>query len=55
MNPSLSSVDQKSKELGIRAARVYFDDIRKNNGIPKINEVILETELMTRQSSMRKY
>ncbi|MDI9863399.1 LacI family DNA-binding transcriptional regulator [Flectobacillus sp. DC10W] len=54
MNPSLSSVDQKSKELGIRAARVYFDDIRKNNGIPKINEVILETELMTRQSSIRR-
>jgi LacI family transcriptional regulator len=54
MNPSLSSVDQKSKELGIRAARVYFDDIRKNNGVPKIDEVILETELMTRQSSMRR-
>jgi LacI family transcriptional regulator len=64
IKPSLSSVDQKSKELGKRAANVYFERILKNKaGKGNKKEVnkkesskseIIKSEIIARESSIRK-
>jgi len=55
IRPSLSSVDQKSKELGKRAAGIYFEIILKDkNPHLKEKEVIIKSEIIIRESSMRK-
>lgn len=56
IRPSLSSVDQKSKELGKHAARIYFDTILNNNNniAPvAIAEEIIQSEIVVRESSKR--
>jgi DNA-binding LacI/PurR family transcriptional regulator len=54
-NPSLSSVDQNSKELGKHAARIYFEKIFKGIDIPPMQqEETITTRIMARNSSTRK-
>lgn len=69
IKPSLSSVDQKSKELGRHAANVYFEKILKyKSGKASKKDVakkdtskknfekseVITSEIITRQSSIRK-
>ena len=53
IKPSLSSVDQKSRQLGRRAANVYFQQLinTKIDSIP--SEIIVEAEILWRDSSRR--
>ena len=63
IRPSLSSVDQKSKELGRHAAYVYFEKILKSKSAkPNKKETskkvltkseVIESEIIVRQSSIR--
>ncbi len=53
-NPTLSSVDQKSKELGRRAANLYFEKILKGKGESCTDKKeIIKSEIIIRQSSLR--
>jgi DNA-binding LacI/PurR family transcriptional regulator len=52
IKPALSSVDQHSKELGRKAANLYFEQILKNHSTI-IEKVIIESEVLARESSMR--
>jgi DNA-binding LacI/PurR family transcriptional regulator len=55
LKPTLSSVDQKSKELGKHAANIYFKNILKNenaNLLPNKKEIV-KSEIIFRQSSQR--
>lgn len=64
IRPSLSSVDQKSKELGRYAANVYFEKILKyksSKGVKKetnkkdlTKSEVIKSEIIARQSSNRK-
>jgi LacI family transcriptional regulator len=63
IKPSLSSVDQKSKELGRHAANVYFEKLLKNKSSKsskkeiKQNDIkseIVKSEIIVRESSVRK-
>jgi len=63
MNPALSSVDQKSKELGRHAANVYFEKILKNKSgkankkeaskSGAIKNEIIKSEIIVRKSSIK--
>lgn len=54
ITPSLSSVDQKSKELGKAAARIYFENVLKGNPIlSKDQEEVIKSQIIVRQSSLR--
>ena len=54
IKPTLSSVDQKSKELGRHTANVYFKNILKHKGEPAVyKKEIIKTEIIIRQSSQR--
>jgi LacI family transcriptional regulator len=56
IEPSLSSVDQKSKEMGAHAANLYFDKIlqRQDKNSPiSFREEIIKTEIIVRDSSIR--
>ena len=55
IQPSLSSVDQKSKEMGERAANLYFKKIlnRKDNNHTSFRQEIIKSEIIIRDSSMR--
>jgi DNA-binding LacI/PurR family transcriptional regulator len=54
IKPTLSSVDQKSKELGRQAANLYFESILKNTSIVPMNKTeIICSEIIKRQSSGR--
>ena len=52
-SPALSSVDQKSKELGYFAANLYFKKGGSNEAEDNSQEKIIETELIFRTSSLR--
>jgi DNA-binding LacI/PurR family transcriptional regulator len=64
LRPSLSSVDQKSKELGRHAANVYFEKVLKNKGSKTSKKdksrkeisksEVIKSEIIVRQSSIRK-
>ena len=55
VKPTLSTVDQKSKELGKHAANLYFDNILKGNGSSiKNKSEIVQSEIIIRQSSQKK-
>ena len=54
IKPALSSVDQRSKELGKQAANLYFKKIRnKNEDHPTDKNIIIESQIIIRQSSVR--
>lgn len=54
IKPSLSSIDQKSKELGRRAAQLYFErKTRKSADLSIIREEVIQGDLIIRESSMR--
>ena len=54
LKPALSSVDQKSKELGKAAARIYFENksTKKSEPVDYKQEVI-KSEIIIRQSSLK--
>lgn len=56
VEPALSSVDQKSKELGKEAANLYFQTIlKKDRKIPDdFKEVIIKMEVISRMSTDKK-
>ena len=54
IKPSLSSVDQKSKEMGKHAAKIYFENILRGSGsFIKNHEEIIKAEIIVRKSSIR--
>ena len=55
ITPTLSSVNQKSKELGQHAAKIYFDVILKNKG-PQLTkyEEIIKSEVIIRESTKKR-
>ena len=54
IKPSLSSVDQKSKELGKQAAKIYFQTMLKGKDpVIKNHELVIKSEIILRQSSIR--
>jgi len=55
IQPSLSSVDQKNKEMGEHTANLYFKNIlhRNDNTPPFFREEIIKCEIIIRKSSMR--
>ena len=54
IKPALSSVDQKGKELGKRAANLYFEKILKKAGdLSTSKKEIVKSEIIIRQSSSR--
>lgn len=54
IKPALSSVDQKAKELGKHAAKLYFDIIKKGKSLPASNKTeIITSEIIIRSSSQR--
>lgn len=55
LKPSLSSVDQRSKEVGKRAAQIYFErKAQKKVGPQELLEETITSELLIRKSSQRK-
>ena len=55
IRPALSSVDQKSKELGKRAANLYFQQLIKPSLESATNkQEIIKSEIIVRESSSRK-
>jgi DNA-binding LacI/PurR family transcriptional regulator len=55
IKPTLSSVDQKSKELGKHAANLYFKNLLKEDKdeLPADKKEIINSEIIIRQSSLR--
>ena len=54
IKPALSSVDQRSKELGKQAANLYFKKIRSKNEDPAADKrIIIESQIIIRESSIR--
>lgn len=54
IQPSLSSVDQRSKDLGKQAARIYFDLLlNKDNELSDPEEQIIRSEILIRDSSVK--
>jgi len=53
IKPSLSSVDQKSRQLGRRAANVYFEELINNKTESIPSEIIVEAEILWRDSSKK--
>ena len=54
IKPSLSSVDQKSKDLGKIAAKIYFEEIKKGAGSKiKAQAKVVKCEIIVRDSSKR--
>ena len=51
LSPSLSSVDQKSKELGYQAANLYLT--RPADLLPEPEHILIECELVLRASSQK--
>ena len=52
IQPTLSSVDQKSKELGKRTASLYFENILNSEALTN-KKVVVKSEMIIRQSTMR--
>lgn len=56
VKPSLSSVDQRSKEVGKRAAQLYFEWLAIKKTAPKaFREEIITSELLIRDSSNKAF
>ncbi|WP_207422503.1 LacI family DNA-binding transcriptional regulator [Desertivirga brevis] len=53
IEPAISSIDQKSEELGYQAAKVYFEELLKKSEQKEPSKKIVECELMIRKSSQR--
>ena len=54
INPTLSSIDQKSKELGKCTANLYFKNILPGNVVAEEDKIkMISSEIITRQSSSR--
>ena len=54
LKPTLSSVDQKSKELGKHAANIYFKNLlKKTDDLPADKKEIINSEIIIRQSSQK--
>lgn len=55
VKPSLSSVDQRSKEVGKRAAQIYFERLAyKKTARPELQEEVIISDLLIRESARRK-
>ncbi len=50
-SPTISTVDQKSLEMGTKAAKLIFDKIKNKSLITEIEKIILKPELIIRESS----
>jgi DNA-binding LacI/PurR family transcriptional regulator len=53
IRPSLSSIDQQSKQLGRRTAEIYFDRIYKHKEIPEFETIIIPSKIEIRESSTK--
>lgn len=52
--PQLSTIDQKSKEMGRAAAEIFFELIENGNKSGIVKKVVLKPELIIRSSSLKK-
>lgn len=55
ISPSLSSVDQHSKEMGQSAARLFLEQVAGSYKDVRPKRIVLPPDLYIRQSSMRKH
>ncbi len=55
IKPALSSIDQKSKEMGKCAANLYFENIMPGKSLDKGKKKVIRSEIIQRQSSSRKH
>ncbi|MDB5119664.1 MAG: LacI family transcriptional regulator [Sphingobacteriales bacterium] len=55
VSPTLSSVDQKSKEMGKRAANLYFESmtVKQRGGPVSVKKDIIKAKIISRESSRR--
>lgn len=53
MKPTLSTVNQKSKDVGKYAAEVYFKQMLADNGKTKVQKKTVPCEIIVRESSSR--
>ncbi|EAR01859.1 LacI family DNA-binding transcriptional regulator [Maribacter sp. HTCC2170] len=54
LNPSISTVNQHSGDIGKRAAETFLKRVQQKNWTPKLTKNILKSELIIRDSSNRK-
>ena len=54
VTPSLSTIDQRSVELGRSAAELYFQRIYQKEDMPEKETIVIASEIRVRQSSRRK-
>ncbi|MEM9932370.1 MAG: LacI family DNA-binding transcriptional regulator [Bacteroidota bacterium] len=53
VTPSLSTVDQRTQEMGKRTAEIFFTQVEKDSGNQDLSNVVLEPTLIIRESSRR--
>ena len=53
IKPSLSSVDQLSKEIGHSVAQLFLDEVKDAQSDMKPKKIVLQPELRIRESSVR--
>lgn len=51
ISPSISTINQHSKQIGKLAAETFLERIENPNWVPTLNKIILEPELIVRESS----
>ncbi len=55
MEPGLTSVDQNSTKIGIEVAKLFLEEINQKADKKEYKSLIIEPELIVRQSSLKKY
>jgi len=53
LHPSLTTVDQRGTEMGRRVAQLFLEDEKQNTGKQIYESIVLEPELIIRNSSLR--
>lgn len=54
ISPGISSVDQKSRQIGKEAANIYFDFILKEKTTSKFKKQIIKSSTVIRESSLKR-
>ena len=54
MEPGLTSIDQNSFKMGMEVASLFFEEINHHIEAGEYKSLIIEPELIVRQSSLKK-
>lgn len=54
LRPTLTTIDQQSKELGKQAANLYFSKVAGNTQVPADEKLVIKSNIIIRQSTSRK-